>query len=102
MPFALEPFESIPLDEALLELLIADHETVVRPRMQRLWSYYRNALAEPNAQGGSSGPPAQKAGLPRRLIDVVQLHRDDRFTREIVIENDIAWRIHTLVDFMFP
>lgn len=99
---ALEPFASIPLDEALLQLLIDEHESITLPRLERLWKYYRNHLAEPNDQGGSSGPPAQRAGLPRRLLDIVQLHRDDRFGREIVIENDIAWRIHTLIDFMFP
>ena len=102
MSFALAPFAHIPLDEALLELLIDEHETIALPRLQRLWRYYRNALADPSPAGGSSGPPAQRAGLPKRLLDVVQLQRDDRFKREIVIENDIAWRIHTLVDFMFP
>src|SRR4029453_6612520 len=79
-----------------------DNEAIALPRLQRLWRYYRNALAEPSSGGGSSGPPAQRAGLPKRLLDVVQLQRDDRFKREVVIENDIAWRIHTLVDFMFP
>jgi hypothetical protein len=102
MPYALEPFATIPLDEPLLALLIDEHESMVLPRLLRLWRYYRNALAEPSESGGSSGPPAQRAGLPRRLLDIKQLHRDDRFKREIVIENDIAWRIHTLVDFMFP
>ena len=56
------------------------------------------------------GPPAQAAGLPPRLIEEEGEPRagvsggDDepRFSRELVIENDIAWRVHTLVDFMFP
>jgi hypothetical protein len=102
VPYALEPFAELPLDAALLELLIAEHETQTLPRLLRLWRYYRNALAEPTLQGGSRGAPAQKAGLPARLTDIRQLRRDDRFLREVVIENDIAWRIHTLVDFMFP
>jgi len=102
VPYALEPFASIPLDQALLELLISEHECFTLRQLQRLWCYYRNALAEPTNLGGSSGPPAQKVGLPARLVEIKQLQRDDRFKREIVIENDIAWRIHTLVDFMFP
>ena len=102
MTYSLEPFDAIPLDEPLLELLIDEHESFTLPRLQRLWSYYRNTLAEPNDAGGSSGAPAQRAGLPARLVEIKQLHRDDRFKREIVIENDIAWRIHTLVDFMVP
>ena len=102
MAYELAPFGSIPLDEALLELLIEEHEAITLPRLGRLWSYYRNALAEPDEFGGSNGWPAQAVGLPKRLIELRRVDRDDRFQREIVIENDIAWRIHTLVDFMFP
>jgi hypothetical protein len=102
VPYALAPYANIPLTEDLLELLIVEHESVTVPRLERLWRYYRNALAEPTDGGGSSAPPAQKAGLPQRLtLDQVELERD-LFSREIVIENDIAWRVHTLVDFMFP
>ena len=101
MTYALAPFASIPLDEALLEVLIAEHEDMTLPRLQRLWRYYRNALAEPTVDGASCGPPAQQVGLPDRLLDGSD-PGDDRLPREIVIENDIAWRIHTLVDFMFP
>jgi hypothetical protein len=102
VPYALEPFADIPLSEDLLELLIAEHESEALPRLERLWRYYRNPLAEPNDHGGTTAPPAQSAGLPPRLtLDQVDLERD-LYSREIVIENDIAWRIHTLVDFMFP
>ena len=100
--YQLAPFRSIPLDEPLLELLLAEHEAVAVPRLARLWNYYRNALAEPAATGASTEAPFQKVGLPPRLHNSPRLVRDDRFQREIVIENDIAWRIHTLVDFMFP
>ena len=102
MNYQLAPFHSIPLDEPLLELLLAEHESIALPRLSRMWNYYRNALAEPNGSGGSIDSPYQKVGLPKRLLDKQALVRDDRFQREIVIENDIAWRIHTLVDFMFP
>lgn len=102
--YQLLPFASIELDEALLDLLIAEHESVTLPRLRRLWSYYRNALAEPSDRGGSLGAPAQAAGLPSRLNNppVGEGDEDIRLRREIVIENDIAWRMHTLVDFMFP
>ncbi len=102
MTYELSPFQSIHLTEDLLEHLIDEHETVRLPRMHRLWSYYRNNLAEPDSSGGSSGSPAQAVGLPRRLWDDHQPTQDDRIEREVVIENDIAWRINTLVDFMFP
>jgi hypothetical protein len=102
VPFALVPFASIPLDQDLLATLIAEHETCAVPRLNRLWRYYRNALAEPSDSGGSTAPPAQRVGLPARLSARAPGPRDRRLPRDVVIENDIAWRIHTLVDFMFP
>ena len=102
MPYDLMPFESIGLSPELLELLIAEHEDATLPRLRRLWGYYRNALAEPTETGGSTGAPAQAVGLPTRLTAGGGPTTDDRLSREIVVENDIAWRVHTLVDFMFP
>lgn len=102
MPYDLTPFQDINLTEPLLTLLIDEHESVALPRLRRLWGYYRNALTEPTEAGGSSGAPAQAVGLPARLTEKSGSLGDDRVAREIVVENDIAWRIHTLVDFMFP
>jgi hypothetical protein len=103
MSYQLAPFRSIPLDDDLLALLIHEHETITVPRLQRLWSYYRNALSEPTPGGGSGGPPAQMVGLPARLTDPpMDEESHEPAQREIVIENDIAWRVQTLVDFMFP
>ena len=68
MEFQLAPFQAIPITVPLLELLIEQHETINLPRFQRLWNYYRNALAEPDEFGGSTDPPAQMVGLPPRLL----------------------------------
>lgn len=98
MPFDLAPFADIPLDDALLRHLLARHDAQA-PRLRRLWDYYRNP-----AIGTRAGRPrlAQECGLPARLTGRPDPLDDDRFSvqREIVIENDIAWRIHTLVDFL--
>lgn len=102
MAYDLTPFRSIPLDRALLDHLLERHEKHTKPRLNRLWRYYRNDLPAPNDRGGTNGPPAQSAGLPARLCAERNPSRDDRHRPEIVIENDIAWRIHALVDFMFP
>ncbi len=102
MGYQLSPFKPTSLHDDLLDLLIQQHEDITLPRLERLWNYYRNALAEPDSAGGSINAPSQRAGLPSRLIDTKRSDRDDRYKREIVIENDIAWRIHTLVDFMVP
>ncbi|MFW6059628.1 MAG: hypothetical protein ACODAQ_05570, partial [Phycisphaeraceae bacterium] len=81
------------LDPHLLDLLIAEHCRHHLPRYERLWRYYRNPADEQTAQ------LAQAAGLPPRLRSGGE--RGDRPPREQVIENDIAWRLHAMVDFMF-
>lgn len=74
-----------------LEGLIARHLAHDLPGLAKRWRYYRNAPVP--VYGGQR--PAQIEGLPDRLQPAA-----DR-SREVVIENDIAWRVHTLADFMF-
>ncbi len=88
--------------------LLAAHAATVRPQLEMMWRYYRNPLSlSRSGEGYGSGATqrydlGQRAGLPARLIGRADAGVDDRSrTREIVIENDIAWRIHTMVDFMF-
>ncbi len=80
------------LSPQLLEHLLREHRQFRRPALARLWDYYRNPALESPDQGPT--PLAQQRGLPDRLRTA------NSARREIVIENDIAWRIHTLVDFM--
>ena len=108
------------LDDALVAHLIDAHERNERPRLEEMWSYYRNPrrprAASRARTGGAwnampdtiaaprAGTQAQEAGLPPRLTGArTDPAADDRERgrREIVIENDIAWRIHAMVDFMF-
>lgn len=122
-----------------VERLLDRHARVDRPRLELLWSYYRNAMRCPGGSrrwfGSSSGggcggggggllgargswgggrayAMAQAAGLPDRLRGVdagsSRALLDDRLrgalagsAAEVVIENDIAWRVHTMVEFMF-
>lgn len=81
-----------------------------RPRFQRLWDYYRNPLLPMTIgfEEQSSQRPyrqAQEWGLPARITGVVQgqstLRLCDIARKEVVIENDIAWRIDTMVDWLF-
>ena len=95
------------IDGALLEHALREHASVRLPALRRFWSYYRNP-AEPisrvDAHGGASVRRrlAQEAGLPPRLREGSP-SGDDRASarREVVIENDIAWRVDAMVDFMF-
>lgn len=90
------------LPSQLLDVLLDEHAGHTLPRLERLWDYYRNPLVTswegtPRGRWYSLG---QEQGLPQRLQPAGE-REDDRSPREVVIENDIAWRIHALVDFMF-
>jgi len=102
MPLDLSPFSDAGLDGATLATLLDTHRAADAPRLTRLWRYYRNpVLNERDARTGAVRRRlAQIAGLPSRLTQPVP--DDDRHPteREIVIENDIAWRLHTLLDLM--
>lgn len=105
-PSRLGVFAEVGLDEDLLRLVIKEHERTVLPRLRKLWRYYRNA-PEAAVVPGQTAPGArvrlaQETGLPARLSAGRDAAADDRaWRREIVIENDIAWRVHAMVDFMF-
>ncbi|MCW5755781.1 MAG: phage portal protein [Phycisphaeraceae bacterium] len=100
MAFNLEPFTDTTLSPEALEIILAEHERDIAPRLHWLWSYFRNEPPRPGAD------VPQAAGLPPRLRGAWDPFADDRMVdaaaSEIVIENDIAWRIHTMVDFMLP
>lgn len=111
MAYRLQAFSDVGLNEASLTLALREHETRTQPRLDKLWTYYRNAL-EPVARAGSAdgrATPAhwytqpQEIGLPSRLTRPGNSAADDRLRtpRELVIENDIAWRVHAMVDFLF-
>lgn len=87
------------LDDALLRLAIDEHERDALPRMQRLWRYFRNP-SEP--VGPAAHRLAQEAALPARITGRPGAHPLDPASqrREVVIENDIAWRLQTMVDFL--
>lgn len=77
-----------------IDHLVAEHRHNRQPRFRNFWNYYRN----PSQKKGKGDSPrlAQEAGLPARLS-----HHTHDTSHERVIENDIAWRIDTLVEFMF-
>ena len=88
------------LDE--VQRLLAAHAATTKPTLEMMWRYYRNPLTLTRRGEGQRYDIGQRAGLPMRLIGRADGGLDDRArTREVVIENDIAWRIHTMVDFMF-
>lgn len=108
------PIESEQLpDNAELLARIDEHRAGPAVRLRRLWDYYRNPqLPAPPADDEDARTrrpyvQAQEFGLPARLTGIVRdLHGGQMILpqvqrKEIVVENDIAWRIDTHVDFLF-
>lgn len=102
------PGAAAGLDPALVDHLIRGQITR-NPELDRLWDYYRNPVTHAprlglDGQSRHSRRLAQEAGLPGRVTGLRSgMLADDRHAerREVVIENDIAWRVHTMVDFLF-
>lgn len=100
MGHRLEPFAEIGLDEAMLAHLLERHRDRTRPGLDRLWNYYRNPEIGRRSDGRAM--LAQERGLPERLRGRGwEASSDGRDLPEAVIENDIAWRIDALVEFLF-
>ena len=77
MPYRLDAFSDVGLDEALLRLVLDEHATKAVPRLDRLWTYFRNPSTDvgvgglagvARASGLCSRPRlGQERGLPSRL-----------------------------------
>ena len=76
-------------------------------RSRRLWDYYHNPLTPDLDVPGRPYRQAQEWGLPPRITgffageDTTQSSPSDQTRKDVAIENDIGWRIDTIVDFLF-
>jgi hypothetical protein len=98
-------FDADP-DWALVRLAIGEHVSRDLPRHEKMWAYFRNPLELVGLSGTAGGKgwyrAAQEIGLPERVRGSGGgMYGDQRGRREVVIENDIGWRVQTMVDFMF-
>ena len=107
------------LDEDFVAYLVNEQSLEVVVHYEKLWSYYRNELCGMGLADVGNGQVSETArlyrqqqeyGLPSRITGVnysfyegiLSGSRADGIQRkEVVIENDIAWRIDTMVDFLF-
>jgi hypothetical protein len=113
MGFELENFGDAQLDADYVTYLVEEVHPDALERYERFWNYFRNPLLPLAALGGRmanthSRPyfQAQEAGLPARITGVARgMGGGEQITdlrrKEVVIENDIAWRIETAIDFLF-
>lgn len=87
---------------------------VERPKHQRLWTYYRNPLSpaqlvgaqenaaeRPYRQGQEWGLPARITGYSAGPLNTPALRTFGISRKEVVVENDIGWRVEAMVDYLF-
>ena len=118
MAFELDVFTGT-LEADFLEWLIDVHAADIHQHFSRLWDYYANPTI--GATGGGAAErkvnesgrcyvQAQEYGLPSRITGLVHSPQTGPFgaqvvkdvqRKEIVIENDIAWRVNAAADFLF-
>jgi len=119
MGFDLEIFQDQQLEGDYVEWLVDTQSIDIQTHFGRLWDYYANPRVETAGAGASdrkvneSGRcyvQAQEYGLPARITGLVHSGNAGIFgakpvydvqRKEIVIENDIAWRVNATVDFLF-
>lgn len=96
------------LDQRVMEGLIGRLVSEDRPRYRRYWAYYRNPMVVDPSCPQRPYRQAQEWGLPTRItgetsgaepLTFQAVSRGHR--KEVVIENDIGWRIETMVDYLF-
>ena len=103
LALTLHPVRRAGLDPRALAAGLESHRSD-QARLGVLWDYYRNPIT-PRSPSRSGRPYtlAQQRGLPLRLSNPAAVggNTDDRISgREVVIENDIAWRIGAMIDFL--
>ncbi|MBN2020050.1 MAG: phage portal protein [Sedimentisphaerales bacterium] len=109
------------LDAEYLEWLVDERWPEIQTHFGKLWEYYANLIVDLHRtstqtvehKAGESGKcyvQAQEYGLPARITGVARCAEAGVFggrpigdiqRKEVVIENDISWRINAAVDFLF-
>lgn len=119
MGFDFSKFGDEGLSEAFVEWLVDEQWVDISAHFGRLWEYYQNQMYDLSTTGGIDSKvnessrnyvQGQEYGLPARITGVVHSGTGgalvgravrDIQRKEVVIENDISWRINAMVDFLF-
>ncbi len=119
MGFELDIFEDKSLESDYLEWLVDTQSAEIQKHFAWLWDYYANPKVETNGTGAANRKvnesgrcyvQAQEFGLPARITGMVHTAQAGIFgarpvnevqRKEVVIENDITWRVNAAVDFLF-
>jgi len=113
MSFELTIFEDAELQAEYLDWLTEQQWPDNQAHFGRLWDYYQNPSVTSyggDEETGNGRIQAQETGLPPRITGRTYTSTQeagfgrkvsDIQRKEVVIENDIAWRIGAMVDFLF-
>jgi len=119
MGFDLQIFKDQQLGADYIEWLVDERSIDVQSHFTKLWEYYTNRMYEADGssvsdrkvnESGRCYLQAQEYGLPARITGLVHSANSGVFgvravrdvqRKEVVIENDIAWRVNAAVDFLF-
>lgn len=117
MGFDFRVFGEGSLDESFVEWLVDDQWIEIGKQLGRLWEYYQNNMYDIGQSGIAIGTESsrnylqgQEYGLPSRITGVSYSPSGgissgqsigDISRKEVVIENDITWRVNAMVDFLF-
>ena len=116
MGFDFQIFNDNQLQESFVEWLVDEHSIDISNHFSKLWDYYHNTMQEIVGISGVDSKlnessrnyrQSQERGLPARITGIVHTGMyggkavSDIQRKEVVIENDISWRINAMVDFLF-
>jgi hypothetical protein len=119
MAFDFTSFETNGLNPGFVDWLVDEQWGNMQTHFGRLWDYYQNpmysttGLSAADAKLNESARTyiqAQEIGLPARITGIKRTEISgllggkaiaDIERKEVVIENDISWRINAMVDFLF-
>ncbi len=116
MGFDLGIFKDVQCSADYIEWLVDERSPDIQDRFGKLWLYYSNprspavSMSKCKSTGGRCYLQAQEYGLPPRITGIKHSANAGVFDgqmvpdlqrKEVVIENDIAWRVNAAVDFLF-
>jgi len=119
MAFELEIFAEEKIDADFIDWLIDERSGDIARHFGKFWEYYSNRMVDKHNlcaadrkvnETGRCYIQAQEYGLPARITGLLHSGTAGLFgaepvqniqRKEVVIENDIGWRINAAVDFLF-
>lgn len=119
MAFELDVFGKDRIDAEFIQWLIDEKSPDICQHFNKLWEYYTNRISDSSVtasadrkvkETGKCYIQAQEFGLPSRITGLSHSAQAGVFAaeavsdiqrKEVVIENDIGWRINAAVDFLF-